>query len=850
MKKLFILLLWPALLVWGQGQFDTQAYQTFLQANQNKTAAELIHDYQPEKPWYSDLSSSVSLNDAAYLDSIQEHYRLTGDERDLLRRNRFMVSERLSFPSMGHALHDIYAADLPVFISSDAVLHALHCSYDKILMDLEVSILEPRLIRILDAMHVQLPGLADRYEDEPVLELPLLDADLYLAVARSLLQGEPVSPHMAPDSLYRSVMRAVEEEKAVSMPLFSERPRHLDFSQFTVRGHYNQKIYTPDGVRTLENYFRAMMWLGRIELWLTPPPENPWEEPWSPEAIQRMGLAAFLINKLVDLAGQRQNLNETDRIITFLVGESDNLTPAELNRFQQDAGISSAGDLVDLQDFQAFQGQLKASDQARQMILSNMIMMDPFDPEPGELSVSFRLLGQRFIIDSYVFANVVFDRIVFDGKKVWRPLPDPLDAMFVLGNDNAAPLLQQELERYHYASQLDALRYLVEHYPEEFWTQSLYNVWLQSLRDLSARTEGPLFIQSAAWQHKTLNTQLASWAQLRHDNLLYAKQSYTGMTGCSYPHSFVEPVPDMFSHLADYARHAADFFSTLDPPNTRPGFKDSLLSYYSDFEDICSKLGNIAVKELQGLPFTAAERDWLQNMLFQDGGSGRPPYTGWYADLYYDPFKPAEPDYVIADVHTQPTDQAGAPVGHVLHVSVGEINLGVVLAESDAGTPMAFCGAFLSYYEQVSKDFKRFTDEEWAQQVEDEHLPQRPDWVNIYLADTRGEKRAKGRELDGELYTGVQNQPGQTPAGFAIYPNHPNPFNPVTQIRYELLTDQHVQIAVYNSRGQWVETLVNARQTTGAHQVTWNASQAASGVYIARISIGDQVKHIKMMLVK
>ncbi|MDZ7725581.1 MAG: DUF3160 domain-containing protein [candidate division KSB1 bacterium] len=853
MKTLLVLLsvLCPIFAVRGQNHFDPQTYKSYLASNQDKSASQLIAEYAPDRSWYTDMDQAGDLNIYSFLDSIQDKYGLTADERELLTRNRFVVSERLSFHSMGHALHDVYAKDLPVFISSDAVLHALHCSYDNILMELEVYVVEPRLIQLLNDMHAQLPTLAERYADEPVLNLPLQDADLYLAVARSLLAGESVSPRLAPDSVFRAVMTAIDHEKAVDMPLFSERARHLDFSQFTVRGHYNQKIYTMDGVRTLENYFKAMMWLGRIELWLTPPPENPWEAPWSPKAIQRMGLAGVLINELVDEAGQRKNLNKIDRMIRFLVGESDNLTPAELHRIQSNAGMASARDLVDLQDFEAFQGTLESSDAAQQKILSNMIMMDPFDPEPGTLSVSFRLLGQRFIVDSYVFANVVFDRIVFNNKKVWRPLPDPLDAMFVLGNDNAAPLLQDELQRYQYASQLSALRYLVDYYPDEFWIQSLYNAWLQGIRDLSHTPEGvPLFMQSTAWQQKTLNTQLASWAQLRHDNLLYAKQSYTGMTGCSYPHSFVEPVPDMFAHLEDYAKRAAGFFNSIEFPDRNPGFKDSLLTFYGEFGEICSRLQGLAEKELNGSEFSGKERDWLQRMLFRDGGSGRPPYSGWYADLYYDTFKAGEPDYVIADVHTQPTDQAGNPVGHVLHVSVGRVNLGVILTQSDTGTPMAFCGPFLSYYEQVSRDFKRYTDQEWAQQVEDEKLPQRPDWVNIYLANHAGQKRVQGRELTGQMYTGEQDQPVQAPTGFAVYPNHPNPFNPVTQIHYRLPSDQHVQIAVYNSRGQCIKTLINERQAAGAHQVIWNAYRAASGVYIARVSAGEQVKHIKMMLVK
>ena len=134
-------------------------------------------------------------------------------------------------------------------------------------------------------------------------------------------------------------------------------------------------------------------------------------------------------------------------------------------------------------------------------------------------------MGQRFVVDSYVFANVVYDRIVHQETKVMRALPQPLDAMFVLGANHALPLLQEELEGYPYAGNLHALRYLVDDYDESFWSENAYNLWLTAIRGLNTLPEGavPGPMTTQAWSHKTLNTQLGSWAELRHDTLLYAK---------------------------------------------------------------------------------------------------------------------------------------------------------------------------------------------------------------------------------------------------------------------------------------------------------------------------------------
>ena len=169
---------------------------------------------------------------------------------------------------------------------------------------------------------------------------------------------------------------------------------------------------------------------------------------------------------------------------------------------------------------------------------------------------AFLLLGQRFVIDSYVTGEVVYDKLTYQGEKMMRMLPSTYDILFALGNNGAGQLLQPELNRYHYAPNLAALRYLVDSYDAGFWDGTLYNGWLNAIRALNppADRKGlPAFMKTAAWWQQKMNTQLASWAQLRHDNLLYAKQSYTGGVGCSFPKSLVEPIPEFYDAVARFA---------------------------------------------------------------------------------------------------------------------------------------------------------------------------------------------------------------------------------------------------------------------------------------------------------
>jgi hypothetical protein len=66
-------------------------------------------------------------------------------------------------------------------------------------------------------------------------------------------------------------------------------------------------------------------------------------------------------------------------------------------------------------------------------------------------------------------------------------------------------------------------------------------------------------------------------------------------------------------------------------------------------------------------------------MLFTGGGSGEPPYTSRYADLYFDTWDAAKGDFTVVDVHMQPPDEFGNVVGKVLHTGVGKVNLGVLI---------------------------------------------------------------------------------------------------------------------------------------------------------------------------
>ncbi len=80
--------------------------------------------------------------------------------------------------------------------------------------------------------------------------------------------------------------------------------------------------------------------------------------------------------------------------------------------------------------------------------------------------------------------------------------------------------------------------------------------------------------------------------------------------------------------------------------------------------------------------------------------------------------------------------------------------------------------------------------------------------------------------------------------------NYPNPFNPATTIEYAIPENGQVKLEIYDITGRHITTLVDETQQAGAHQVTWDASNAASGVYIYRLQYGDVVISNEMTLIK
>ncbi|MDX1701939.1 MAG: DUF3160 domain-containing protein, partial [Melioribacteraceae bacterium] len=542
---------------------------------------------------------------------------------------------------------------------------------------------------------------------------------------------------------------------------------------------------------------------------------------------------------------------EIESIIQTFVGEQDNVTLPGLEEVLAESGITSIDLLLDTLVVKNFQNVLKTKSYSGQKILSQILIHDPFSPNKIEPASAFMPFGQRFVIDSYVTGNVVYDRTINeDGPP--RMLPSTLDILYALGNDASAQLLKGELDLYNYSENLAALRYLIDGYESDFWDSSIYNLWLHSIRSLNPpeeRTNLPSFMQTAAWWQHKMNSQLSSWTELRHDNLLYAKQSYTGGITCSYPHTYVEPVPNFFESIKLLATNTLTKLNSIDAFDT--WVSNSFQRYFTKLSGVADTLKAIAQKELTQVSLTNEEIYFLQKFLYNNPemGCGGPTHIGWYPELFYHDFDQEEfhkSDYIVADYHTAPTDESGAFVGWVKHAGTGPIDLAIIIAKNSDNQDVAYVGPVSSYYEYTTTNFKRLTDNEWKET----HLTQngtRPNWTNIYLANINGLSKGEGIQL---LTTADNTTTNPTiPNKEIIAQNYPNPFNPSTIIQFTVpqsLTNKKIELKIYNIQGELVTELLNEELTAGTYLTRWNGENkfgmvVSSGIYFYEIkSVGSK----------
>jgi hypothetical protein len=302
----------------------------------------------------------------------------------------------------------------------------------------------------------------------------------------------------------------------------------------------------------------------------------------------------------------------------------------------------------------------------------------------------------------------------------------------------------------NYLNNLSATRNVIDAQSPTEWEENLYMGWLATLREISKPTTDakyPEVMRTKAWAMKSLNTQLASWTQLRHDTILYAKQSYTSGARCFYPAGFVEPTPHVWARMEKMVARAAELLEKTPYPEgnytkSSPGgevrvdFKTrqkEQVAFLRNFAQQVGALKTIAEKQLAQKKLTDAETKMLEDIVQINRGSGSTTYNGWYPKLFWKSTTDSgQPDPIVADVHTDVPAPAHGDPGCVLHQGVGQVDM--LLIAIDNGTDrMVYAGPVLSHYEFEVPGITRKADSEWRKDLEAGNLSPRPEWTREYL---------------------------------------------------------------------------------------------------------------------
>jgi hypothetical protein len=637
---------------------------------------------------------------------------------------------------MSRVYENLRTLEVPVFITTDSLLHLYHIQFDETLRIIEEREFYDAIWDISLALLEHFDNLAAAGSGD-VREAAERNA-AYFSVGLELLRPKPDQvcdsdeytcnnweAMFRPEDLDHYVFdvpsyaeESVEKETELMEAHAGFSTSHIfrypeDYSQYVPRGHYTRS-------ERLKNYFKAFMWYGRLsfllkgDLIVSGDPDHD-------ARIQTAG-AALITSAFAGIEDVKQKWDRIYSVTSFYVGTSDDLGPYEyLDAMQHVFGDNFSPDSLTDETILALKAKL-AEYRAPQIYggTGNCQIPPPFTPEQAdeclESTKGFRLMGQRFIPDSYMFSNLVgtytdvyegdgqpFTLVISGAGRPIRGFPRGLDVMAMLGSERAARILD-ELDDTNYARYDEAFSALKEEFDafgEEDWNKNLYWSWLYSLRALLGDfDEGyPTFMRQEAWTDKEITTALASWAELRHDTILYAKQSYTpGET--SIPEvpprvvGYVEPVPGFYNRLLALTRMTNGGLGSMGV------LDDASTSRLAHLEEILLRLVDISVRELEDQELNDSDYDFIND------------FADHLAGVIADVDDKAKKTTMVADVHTD------ANTMNVLEEGVGYIKLMVVAYRVPDGRILVGAGPVMSYYEFKHPASDRLTDEAWRDLLE------------------------------------------------------------------------------------------------------------------------------------
>jgi len=670
-------------------------------------------------------------NDIKNFDFVNEELNLTQNAVELLKKNGFVVVNYGKEDDLSIIYQEMKAKGIPIFVTTDTVLHLYHIHFNEILKNIEERDFFDSLVKMSRALYEQSLMDYSSYEDEKLKEAGRRNV-AYFAVALKLLGEDVEVPHYAEKMVNEEMMKIEKHEGFGMNSIFHYEE---DYSQYVPRGHYTQS-------EKLQRYFKTMMWYGRMAF-LLKGGENciVSEEDAHIATLQ----AAIISWNLYSLKMDGINISEIwERIYaitSFFVGTADDLTPYEyieniLDLFGKNFTLML---LANDNNFASLQNKLlRLRGPAIYGGVGNFAISPPFTKEKMEELLNktkgMHFMGQRYVPDSYIFQQLISPAVgMYNGNVSeenkpftleytmggWaRCFPRGLDVMAVLGSERALEILEKEGdidysgENTSYMKQMKMLRDEFEKMNVSEWNRNLYWSWLYSLKILLEDVENiyPPFMHTQAWRDKALNTALASWSELRHDTILYAKQSYTPrLTSIPLPtEGYVEPLPEFYLRLKALVNMTMNGLQNLNAIN------ESEMERLLSLQNIIEKLFHISIKELEGKALNEEDGNFLTNFVDDLNTT----LSGLNKD--------AKTTVMVADVHTD------ANTMKCLEEGVGYLNLIIVAYSTPHGIYVGG-GPVMSYYEFKQPVEKRLTDDGWRDMLQ-KSPPSLPSWTSSFIA--------------------------------------------------------------------------------------------------------------------
>lgn len=689
-------------------------------------AKSLFAPYAPQP-----VSSSPSLTQPAIAPDLSNVYVptvLSAEQRARLARDGVVGSPGAQEKEFFTLYEKARYANVPIFITSDSLLHVYHLMFDKTLRTAETEYFYPLLKTLNRALITQVDAQYQQLRGGPWEDAALRTVAFVAVAGKAADPGFPVPAYAA--ELAEAELALIQAADGIwPSPLFPGLQFGEDYTQYIPRGHYTLS-------EDLSAYFKSMMWYGRMTFRLQT------QDPAIGEAETRSALLLVraLRNTQVESRPALDVWADLYDPTAFLVGRSDDLTaldyiPVIDAVYGENPSLTTLADDAKLREFIAAADALPSP-----RILGLVIAVTD---DETQVTKGLRFMGQRFVPDSYIFRQLIYRNVGTLSDR--RGLPKGLDILAAMGSERAYELLDAMDETHYanYVSQMEKMRAWTGSLTVEDWTETVYNAWLYTFYPLLEKPapQTPSFMQSTAWQDKQLHTSLGSWAELRHDTILYAKQIYAELGGDWMPtppdplpaRGYVEPVPEFYARLAALAAMTRDGLASRSLLGAQDA--DSL----SRIEELALALKQMAEKELAGIPLTAEEHERiryyggeLEHLVIAsadqpENASGAMPYME------------EEPQVaVIADVATDPDPQGiGIPQPVVLEVAVGRVNdlhVVVPLIEDDGSIRLEVAkGGIFSYYEFPWPAEDRLTDEKWRALLDDNAAPERPEWISSFF---------------------------------------------------------------------------------------------------------------------